>query len=155
MLDLLLRTTRNPQVDQEYPGSSTLSVFAEGENDLILGTNGDFSVLDGTQRLSQDITKILITQRGTNAELPLYGANIQSLIGQKLDPQVLQGQLLAEVKDALLILQALNQTNPDLDQQIGILQSIQVDVSSSTQLTVSLTVITVSGKKVGATAVIQ
>lgn len=155
MLDLLLRASRNPQVDQEYPGASTPFVFAEGENDLQLGLNGDFTVLDGTQRLSQDITKILITQRGTNSELPIYGSNIQSLIGQKMDPQFLQGQLLTEARDALLILQALNQSNPDLDQQVQTLESIQVDISSQTQLTVSLTVITVSGKKVGATAIIQ
>lgn len=149
MFDLFLRTARSTLTDQEYPQATLPYIVAEGENDLQIGPTNDLAILDGTDRLSQDIVKILITTRGTNLLFPLYGANLQTLIGQKMDVQFLQGQILTEVKDALIILQAINQNNPDLDQQIQTLQSIQVDLSSSTQITIQLVVVTKSGKSVG------
>lgn len=155
--DLFLRasTVADPSLLLQYPGATTPFIFAEGGNDLQVDVNSDLKTVEGTDRLSQDIVKILITERGTNLELPLYGANLQSLIGQKMDTAFLQGQILNEVTDCLLILQALNQFNPDLDQQIKTLQTIQIDLSSPTQLTIHLTVLTVSGKVVGTTAVVS
>lgn len=156
MIDLFLRGSvqQDPTLAIQYAGVKTPYIFAEEANDLQIDPSNDMFTIDGTDRLSQDIVKILITERGTNPELPLYGSNIQSLIGQKMDPTFLQGQLVNEITDCLLILQALNQFNPDLDQQIQLLQSVQVDLTSSTQLTISLTVVTVSGKVVGTSALV-
>lgn len=150
MFDLFLRAPRNVQINQEYPTAVTPSIWAVGQNDLQLGPDNDLAILDGTDRLIQDIIKILCTTRGTNPLMPLYGSNLSSLVGQKLDINFLLGQIQTEVKDSLLILQALNQNNPDLDQQIQTLQSIQVDITNQTQITIQLVVITVSGKAVGA-----
>lgn len=154
MFDLFLRGSvqQDPTLAIQYAGVQTPYIFAEEANDLQIDTSNDMFTVDGTDRLSQDIVKILITERGTNPELPLYGSNIQSLIGQKMDPTFLQGQLVNEITDCLLILQALNQFNPDLDQQIQLLQSVQVDLTSNTQITITLTVVTVSGKVVGTSA---
>lgn len=148
MLDLFLRAQRTAQINQEYPGTGS-TVWAEGANDLQIDPSNDLTTIDGTTRLAQDIIKILITERGTNTILPLYGTNLQSLVGQKMDLQFLQGQVLSEVTDALLILQALNQTNPDLDQQIQTLQSIQVNLETPRQIGIQLVVITKSQKAVG------
>lgn len=156
MIDLFLRSSvqDDPTLATQYPGVKLPFIWAEGQNDLQVDVSSDLRTLGGTDRLIQDVVKILITQRGTNSELPLYGSNLQGLIGQKMEPSFLQGQIVNEVTDCLLILQALNQFNPDTDQQIQTLQSIQVDLSSPTQLTVSFIIVTVSGKTVGSSAVI-
>lgn len=156
MYDIFLRASiqSNPTLRAEFPGGTTPYVWAEGTNDLQVDVNSDVKTLNGTDKLVQDIVKILITERGTNTELPIYGSNLQSLLGQKMDPAFLQGQIVNEVTDCLLLVQALNQFNPDLDQQIRTLQSIQVDLSSATQLSVSFTLVTVSGKTIGTSAII-
>lgn len=156
MFDLFLRASvqADPTLALQYPNTGTPYIFAEEANDLQIDASNDLYTIDGTDRLSQDIVKILITERGTNPELPLYGSNLQSLIGQKMDPSFLQGQIVNEITDCLLILQALNQLNPDLDQQIKLLQTVQVDLTSPNQLSITLTVVTVSGKVVGTSALI-
>lgn len=146
MFDLILKTPNNGQFS---PDDKQEFIFLEGTNDVQINSNNDLMTLDGTDRLSQDICKILITERGTNLQLPIYGSNLQSLIGQKMELSYLQGQVLSEVRDSLIILQALNQTNPDLDQQIQTLQSIQVDITTPTQITIQFVIITKSGKQVG------
>lgn len=150
MFDLFLRTLNTGIPPIGFAGNTQQYVLMEGTNDLQIGATNDLYVIDGTTRLEQDIVKILITQRGTNSELPLYGTNLQSFIGQKLELAFLQGQIVSEVTDAMYILQALNSTNPDLDQQIQLLQSIQVNFVSSTEIGIQLVVVTMSQKQVGA-----
>jgi phage baseplate assembly protein W len=150
MFDLLLATKNTGIPPLGFAGNTQPFIFMEATNDLQLSPTNDLAVLDGTSRLAQDIQKILITARGTNILLPIYGTNLQSLIGSKLEFAFLQGQIVSEITDAMIILQALNQNNPDLDQQIATLQSVSVDLSSSTQIGIQLTVITVSQKQVGA-----
>jgi phage baseplate assembly protein W len=154
MFDLLLATKNTGVPPTGFAKNTQPYIFMESENDLQLGPTNDMAVLDGTARLSQDIQKILITARGTNTLLPIYGTNLQSLIGSKMLFTYLQGQIVSEVTDALIILQALNKNNPDLDQQIQTLQTITVDLSSPTQIGIQLTVITMSQKQVGSNVLV-
>lgn len=150
MSDFFLRTKRTSEISAERPDATEEYIWGEGTNDLVANEITGFRVVSGTEKLVQDIIKILLTERGSNTLTPLYGSNLHQLISQKADLDVLHGQIISEIKDSLLILQSINKNNPNLDEQVKTLESVSVDQPTPTQFNVRFTVITMADKRVGA-----
>jgi len=149
-MDFFLRTKRDVNDPfQAEQGISTPYFWQDGTNDLQVDTNGDFALVQGVNCLSQEMCKILVTERGSNLFFSLYGTNLQNLIGQKLSLQEVQAKVTTEVTDGLQIYQYLNQSNPNLDEQITTLSTLSVTVNSTNSVSVQFNVITGSGKTVG------
>ena len=149
-MDFFLRTPKDPN-DPTQVNLASPFYFGDGTNDLQVDTDGDFSLLQGAANLDQGMAKILSTEQGTNQFFDLYGALLQGLIGSTTDIQTLTGQVQGIVVDALTIYQFINQSNPNLDEQINTLESISVTAVSVDYIEVDLTVITMSGLRVGTT----
>src|SRR5208282_2344793 len=106
LMDFFLRTKRDVNDPfQAEQGISTPYFWQDGTNDLQVDTNGDFALVQGVNCLSQEMCKILVTERGSNLFFSLYGTNLQNLIGQKLSLQEVQAKVTTEVTDGLQIYQ--------------------------------------------------
>ena len=146
-MDLFLRTIKDPNNPLHEGKPATF--WGQGENDLVVDTNGDFATTEGVDNLNQGAAKILVTEREANVFMPLYGAGLQSLIGQNMDVDYLRAQIKSEVIDALRIYQFINKDNSNLDEQIEMLNSLKVELVGSTGFDVSFRITTRSGKITG------
>lgn len=80
------------------------------DGDLAIGSDGDFERVEGTEKLVQDILKILITRLGSNLFYPWYGSLIsQTLIGQVLDTDLTNAAATNQIQNALESLQRIQQ----------------------------------------------
>jgi len=122
--------------------------FGEQTNDLQIDTLSDFASIEGIEKLKQDIKKILLTERGENDLFPLYGTNLQTLIGGKINFENIRARIKTEIVEALQVLQFINRENPNEDEQPDILESIRVEQIDPTSFDIQLSVKTVSGKSV-------
>lgn len=76
--------------------------------DLQLASNGDLQKTENTEKLIQDILKILSIPLGGNPSFPWYGSSIStSLIGNAFNFQFTSSLASSQVRDALEILQKL------------------------------------------------
>lgn len=154
MNDILLITNRQLGVEPPAPVAGNPDQwFGEQTNDIQLGAVNDFSTVSGLTKLKQDINKILLTAQGSNANFPLYGTNLQSLIGQKYNLEYLKAKIRDEIVGALQVLQYLNTSNPNKDEQPDILQVLQINPQGTDGFTINLSVITVSGKSIATNVV--
>src|ERR1035437_9422002 len=124
-MDLYLRTPKDYN-DPTQAQLTTPFYFGDGTNDLQVDTDGDFSLIQGPANLDQGLAKILSTEQGANQFFSLYGSVLWGLIGSTSDMQTLQAQVQGTIVDALRIYQFINQSNPNLDEQIDILESLSV-----------------------------
>jgi phage baseplate assembly protein W len=153
MSDLFIGVVNNQTVQMENIGTGQY-VWQEGSNDLQLGVNKDFIIINGTQKLVQDIIKSLMTERGDNTIYPLYGSQISSLVGGKSDFDTIRAQIKNTVIQSLAVLQLINSDNSNLDEQIQTIDIIKVSMLTYTQAIVSIQVTTASNKTVNATTII-
>jgi len=149
-MDFYLRTPKNFN-DPNQAGIIGNFYFGDGTNDLQVDTNGYFSLIQGAANLDQGMAKILSTEQGANQFFDLYGSLLWGLIGSTTDLQTLTASVQGTVIDALTIYQFINQSNPNLDEQINTLESMNVTSVSVDYIEVDLTVITMSGLRVGTT----
>ena len=78
--------------------------------DLSIGEDGDLSRVENTEKLIQDILKIVITPMGSNQFYPWYGSRLsKSLIGQVFDFEFLSTVASSQLQNALENLQRLQQ----------------------------------------------
>lgn len=152
-MDLFLRTPKDFN-DPTQVQLTTPFYFGNGTNDLQVDTDGDFSLIQGAPCLDQALAKILQTELGANVFFALYGSRLEGLIGSTTDIQTLTSQVQGSVVDALRIYQFINQSNPNLDEQINTLESLTVTSVSVDFIEVDLTVITMSGKRIGTTVAV-
>lgn len=150
MSDFFLRTLKTAELSAERPDAVGEFVWGESSNDLQPDSLTGFRVVSGTEKLAQDIIKILLTERGSNTLFPLYGSVLHSLLGQKSDPDFMRGQIVDDIKDSLIILQNINRDNPNLDEQIQTLESVSIEQPAPGEFHIRLTVITRADKRVGA-----
>jgi phage baseplate assembly protein W len=148
-MDFYLRTPKNYNDPNQV--NNTPFYFGDGTNDLQVDTNGDFSLIQGPANLDQGMAKILSTEQGANQFFDLYGSLLWGLIGTTTDLQTLNASVQGTVIDALTIYQFINQSNPNLDEQINTLESMNITDVSVNYIEVDLTVITMSGLRVGTT----
>lgn len=156
MADLRLITKRQQGI-QEVPAQDGEpdEFFGEQSNDLQLDVINDMETVSGVEKLKQDINKILFTERGTNTNFPLYGASLQSLIGQKVNFITLKAKVKDEIISALQVLQFVNKDNPNPDEKPDTLEFLSVDQPSPDVLDIKINVITESGKSISTGFVIS
>ena len=147
-MDFFLRTKKD--LNNDLHTGQIPYFWGQGENDLIVDTNGDFALTEGIDLLNQGISKILVTERGHNLYFSAYGSGLQDLIGTNIDIDYLRAKVKMEIIDALRIYQFINQGVENLDEQIATLQSLRVDLSGTFGgLDVSFIVVTRSGRTTG------
>jgi len=65
-------------------------------------SDGDLEKVEGTEKLVQDILKILITRLGSNVFYPWYGSLVaQSLVGQALDFEFVNSYASQQIQNSL------------------------------------------------------
>lgn len=129
--------------------------FGEQENDLQFGPTGDLDLVSGTEKLKQDINKILFTERGSNKFLDLYGTRLHGLIGSRIVLDNLKGVVKDDVVGALQLLALLNTENQDPEEKPDTLEFLSVDRPASDQINVALSVITEAGTRTENTVSIE
>jgi hypothetical protein len=147
--DLKLITKRklgNPELPLQ--NGSPSEFFGEQSNDIQLSLLNDFEAVTGLDKLKQDINKILLTNRGSNSSFPLYGTDLQSLIGSKTNFQFIKAKVKDEVIGALQVLQYLNKDNPNPDEKPAVFEFLKIQQLNIDQVEIQISVITESNKRV-------
>lgn len=152
MSDLAIATQNIGDITQQGLGNSRY-VFSIGYNDLQIGSNRDFALISNLTKLQQDILKIIITDRYTNTVYPAYGSIIRAQIGTKNIEQA-KANIKNAVIEALTVLQIINTNNPSLDEQINTIDTITVDVTNPTEVSIKIQITTKSGKVLNSSAVL-
>jgi hypothetical protein len=150
MSDLQLTTLNVPGQPQFPPQQGNpVTYFGEQTNDLQIGPNNDFTLVSGLEETTQDVQKILLTEQGANQLFPLYGTTLQSLIGGKLNINVIGSNIQQQITQALQILYLLtqNRSNPAEIVQTLYALSTQLD-STGTNISSLLTVIAANGQEI-------
>ena len=150
MSDLFLGTSNTPAVRIEGLGDGVY-VWGEGSNDIFLGTDKDFNLVENTVKLQQDMTKVLMTDRFKNIIYPVYGSTIRDVVGGKTDLTTVKANIKTAVIEALAVLQFLNTDNPNSDEQIDIINTITVAINSPGEIKITVQVTTKSGKVINTT----
>jgi len=156
MADLQLTTKRRPG-EQEVPPQvppPPSEFFGEASNDIQLSQLNDFELISGLDKLKQDIKKVILTELGENTNFELYGSELQSTIGEKVDFNFIKAKVKEQVINALEVLEFVNRENPDDDERPETLNVLSVEQLNIDQVEVQMTVTTVSGKSVSTGLVI-
>lgn len=153
-MDLFLRTKKDN--NNEFHIGKPDMFWGQGENDLIVDTNGDFATTQDIDALNQSIAKILTTERGDNIFTPMYGSTLYDLIGVPVDIDFLRATVKTDLIDTLRIYQFINKNNPNLNEQIDTLQSVAINLlPDERSISVSFRVITRTGAVAGSTVQIE
>jgi hypothetical protein len=147
--DLQLITLTNPaspNFPQPLPGVTEF--FGEGSNDLQIGPNNDFVLVSGLNETTQDVQKILLTEQGANFSFPLYGTILQSLIGNKTNPNTIGATVQDQITTALQILFLLTQNRTNPSEIVQTLYSLNTQISGETNITALLTVIAANNEEI-------
>jgi len=128
---------------------NTNYTWAAYEGDFQLHALKDFITVDGTTKLAQGIFKIVLTPLGSNTEDPLYGTDLPTIIGGKLDSAVF-AQTTSSVIDALTYYNLINQDNPNSDEVIRTIDLVRVvnDLNDPRAVMIQISVTSESGKVV-------
>ena len=149
MSDLLLTTANIPGQPQFPPQKGNPAFyFGEQSNDLQIGTNNDFTLVNGLDETTQDVLKILLTEQGANSSFPLYGTVLQSLIGGKINPNIISGDVQQQIVQALQILFLLTQNRTNPAEIVQTLYSLNTQLVNGTSIASLLTVIAASGQEI-------
>jgi hypothetical protein len=74
--------------------------------DIVIGVNKDLQKVENTEKLVQDVLKILMTPIGANVFFPFYGSPLSSsIIGTSLDMQFLTSIAQNQIRTGLETLQ--------------------------------------------------
>jgi hypothetical protein len=119
------------------------------DGDLTIGPNGDLQQVVNTNKLVQDIIKMVTTQIGSNMYHPWYGSPItKALIGNVLDEQFVSSIATNQLNSALQILQNLQAQqaliqNISPSEQIAAVKQINVqrNASDPRYYTVEITIV--------------
>jgi phage baseplate assembly protein W len=123
-------------------------------NDLKIGSNGKIETVTDTNKLKQDIIKIILTPVGSVSKHPWYGCAIDdNVIGRNLPSSILHGEIQRTIVESLNKLQKL-QIQQSAVQKVSLAEMISViaDVYSKRnyidgrQIDIVITVLT---KKLG------
>lgn len=124
--------------------------------DLVI-KNGDFDTVEDTQKLVQDVLKLISTQLGSNPFWPGYGSPItQVIVGLPYDQQFVQDTATSQLEKSLQQLQKNQQDQSKQNQivtpeeQIASFQDIEVSraVDDPRYYIVKLTVISKSFQRI-------
>jgi phage baseplate assembly protein W len=127
------------------------------DGDLKVARNGDLQRVEDTEKLIQDIVKIVSTQIGANPFFPWYGSPItKSLLGRAFDRSFVSSVATQQLRTAIERLQTLQQEQLRRNQivtpqeQIAAIQKVFVDrnIVDPRYYTIVLTVLSKAFSKV-------
>jgi len=76
--------------------------------DLVIGTNADLAQVQDTEKLIQDVLKILMTEVGANPWFPWYGSLLSgSMVGSPFDSKFIATMAENQIRSSLEIIQGL------------------------------------------------
>ena len=145
MSDMFLGTKNDSEEQKEGLGSGAY-VWGQGSNDIILDVSKDFKIIQGLEKLQQDINKVLLTDRFRGTLYPIYGSTIREMLGNKADLNIVKTNIKNAVVEALAVLQFLNSDNPNNDEQILVINTITVNMDVAGEVLVNVQITTKSGK---------
>ncbi len=104
------------------------------DGDLVIASNGDLATVENTDKLVQDVLKIISTQIGSNPFFPWYGSPItKSLVGRAYDTNFISSIASQQLRASLERLQAMQREQLRTSQvvtpreQIAAISRVQVD----------------------------
>jgi hypothetical protein len=153
MSDLFLSTKQSTTNQPPVPTNSPF-YFGEMSNDLQVNPVGDLYTVSGSDKLVQDIQKILLTQQGTNTSLPIYGTNLQSYVGQKINDQSVVANIRTEVINALNTLNFIRQGS-DPSEIPDTLNYLAVTQPDQKTININLIVTSAAGSQVTTNVIIS
>jgi len=149
MSDLQLITIPVPGQPEYPPQQVAGPFFGEQTNDLVIDSSNDFALVSGLAETVQDVQKILLTEQGTPITLfPLYGTTLQSLIGNKVNPNTISGSVQQQITQALQVLYLLTQNRSNPAEIVQTLYSLNVSLQSETNIAALLTVIAMNNEEI-------
>jgi hypothetical protein len=102
--------------------------------DVAIGNNGDFAIVEDTEKLTQDILKVAITQAGGNPWFPWYGSLVsKTLLGSAYDTEFIvsmgQSQLNSAIENirSLQTVQAKSSQPITAGEHIAAIEFINID----------------------------
>lgn len=107
--------------------------FKIRDGDLSIGEDGDLARVENTDKLIQDILKIVITPMGSNQFYPWYGSRLsKSLIGNVFDHEFMSTVASNQLQNALENLQRLQQEQARLQrvtpfEQLAALRGVRIE----------------------------
>lgn len=126
--------------------------------DIQIGANGDIATVESSEKLTQDILKIISTPRGGNVFFPWYGSPIsQSLVGTAFETKFISAMASEQLRTSLETLQSLQeeqQKDPaqvvTAQEQIAAITNINVsrNVTDPRFFNVTLTVLSKAFRRV-------
>jgi|GEM_PF-6679725 len=121
-------------------------VIEEENNDIVLDSVFRLKTIEGVEKMKYNIIKLLLTEKGRYLGDPQYGSNLQYLIGNKLNSNLLS-KIQKEIIEALKYYNSLQRNNPNLAEQIDVLESLELSIDD-TRLNITISVINKVGEKV-------
>ena len=140
------KTSPNDLPRPPQPGDPQ-EYFGEQSNDLQLNNVNDLAMLSGVDKLRQDMNKIFLTEVGSNTNYQIYGTDLQTLIGNKVNIEEIKAHLRDQVETALAVLVLINADNPNDDEVPNIFESLSVEQIDVGKFEIRISVITRSGKR--------
>lgn len=128
--------------------------FGESSNDIQLNTVNDFELIEGTEKLKQDVNKILLTEIGQNTNFDEYGSGLQALIGEKISSEFVTAKIEEQIVSALEALHFVNRDNQNLDEVPLELDTLDIRELGIDGFEVQLAILTASDKLVTTSVVI-
>ena len=153
-LAILRRLDKAHAGEANVRGTGNTSYIWEAyENDVQLDSLNQLVTIEGTDKLAQEIMKILLTPKGGLTDDPDYGTSLMSLVGEKFSTDRF-AEVQTEVVNALIHYNQLNADNPNSDEVIEVIQDIGTvrDSDDPRHMQVYVRVITESGKTVAIVA---
>lgn len=106
--------------------------------DLVIGKNSDLDIVEGTEKLTQDILKIAVTPLGALVLAPWYGSSIsKTLIGNAFDTKFISGIASGQLRNALETLMSLQKFQAQSNQivtpeeQIAAIENVGIQRNST------------------------
>lgn len=118
--------------------------------DISFGVDGNPALVRDTDKLAQDISKILLTPKGLDAGNNLYGTTLRGILGKPMDFSVIQGLAAKTVSQALSFLQSLqtiqsSEQTLTYEEMIGSIDAIAVVQTDDNSVEVQAAVKSVAG----------
>jgi hypothetical protein len=128
---------------------ATVYTWQAYEGDIQIDGLNQVIDVEGTVKLAQAIFKIVLTPKGSMAEDPDYGTDMDSMIGDKMDNDKFSG-IQTSIVDALTHYNVINQDNPNSDEVIETIDEVKLvrDLDDPRQLRIKISVTSESGKSV-------
>ena len=123
------------------------------DGDVVIDTQGDITVVEDYNKLSQDLYRIVMTSRGDNKFDTEEGCGVYDLLGQTMPRELVESVLGKDVYFGIQYMinqqsaQALSQTLSPYE-QIFALDGIVVNKLSIKSLSFNLLITTVQGSRV-------